>query len=177
VGFQEGVMNRVSLSRNKVHKYCAAILCAILLAGCAGIKLFSDYDEWTDESLMSIQQKTEDFIETLVTQSGTNRAAFSKHQDFYSDIDQQLRRLEFRVNSIPRNDKTIDLVKKIRLAILGEGICTSEGTSLRDLHCMRANKDKGPSATALAICRLNVNQTISAALSLELAKKQGLGQN
>jgi hypothetical protein len=177
VGFQEGVMNRISFSRNRVLTYWVAILCAILLAGCAGVKLISDYDEMTDKSLTTLQQKTDDFIETLVTQSRTNEAAFSRHQDFYSDIEQQLRRLEFRVNAIPKNDKTIDLVKKIRLVILGEGKCTAEGPSLRDLHCMRASKDKGPSATALAICRLNVNQTISAALSLEVAKKQGLGQN
>ncbi len=170
-------MNRMSLSRNPVFKYWVAILCAILLAGCAGAKLISDYDEVTDKSLTAIQQKTDDFIETLITQSGTDEAAFSKHQAFYSDIGQQLRRLEFRVNSIPKNDKTIDLVKKIRLVILGEGKCTEEGTSLRDLHCMPMSKDRGPSAMALEICRRNVNQTISAALSLELAKKQGVEQN
>ena len=169
-------MNRVSLSRNRVSKYWAAILCTILLAGCAGARLISDYDEVTDKSLMTIQQKTDDFIETLLKQSGTNKA-FSKHQAFYSDIAQELRRLEFRVNAIPKNDKTIDLVKKIRLAILGEGNCTAEGNSLRDLHCTPANKVRGPSATALAICRLNVNQTISAALGLEIAKKPDAGQN
>jgi hypothetical protein len=174
---QEDMMNRILLSRNQVLTFWVTILCAILLAGCASVKLISDYDEATDNILTTIQEKTDDFIETLLTQSGTNKAAFSKHQAFYIDIDQQLRRLEFRVNSIPRNDKTIDLVKKIRLAILGEGKCTAEGTSLRDLQCIPSNKVKGPSATALAICRLNINQTISAALSLEVAKKQGLGQN
>lgn len=167
-------MNRVSLSRNQVLKYWVAVLCAFLLAGCAGVKLISYYDEVTDKSLTAIQQKTDDFIETLFKQSGTDEAAFSKHQDFYNDIDQQLRRLEFRVNSIPKNDKTIDLVKRIRLVILGEGKCTEDGTSLRDLHCMPTNKDKGPPAKALEISRRNINQTISAALNLELAKKQGL---
>jgi hypothetical protein len=167
----------MSLSRKQALKSWIAILCAVLLAGCAGVKLIPDYDEVTDKSLMTIQQKTDDFIETLLSQSGTNKAAFSKNQTFYSDIAQQLRRLEFRVNAIPRNEKTIDLVKKVRLVILGEGKCTAEGNSLRDLHCMPANKGKGPSATALAICRLNVNQTISAALSLEVSKKQGAGQN
>ena len=170
-------MDRLTLSGNPVLKYWVAIFCAILLTGCAGAKLISDYDEVTDKSLTTIQQKTDDFIETLITQSGTKKAAFSKHQAFYSDIAQELRRLEFRVNAIPNNDKTIDLVNKIRLVILGEGTCTTEGTSLRDLHCMPANKNKGPSATALANCRLNVNKAISAALSLELAKKQGLEQN
>ncbi len=171
-------MNRVSFSKNQVFIYYSlAILCTSLLSGCAGIKLISDYDEVTDKSLTAIQQKTDDFIESLIAQSGTDEAAFGKHQFFYRDIDQQLRRLEFRVNSIPANDRTIDLVKKIRMAILGGGKCTEDGTSLRDLHCMPASKDKGPSATALKICRLTVNQTISAALSLELAKKQDLRQN
>ena len=36
---QEDVMNRVSLSKNQVRTYWIAILCAILLAGCAGAKL------------------------------------------------------------------------------------------------------------------------------------------
>jgi len=170
-------MNSMSLSRYQVLKYWVAILCAILLAGCAGAKLVSDYDEVTDKSLMTIQQKTDDFIETLITQSGTKKAAFGKHQDFYSDIDQQLRRLEFRVNAIPGNDKTIGLVKKIRLVILGEGKCTADGASLRDLHCMPANKVKGPSGISLAICRLDINKAISVALSLELAKKQDGGPN
>jgi hypothetical protein len=171
------MMDRISLSRKQALKSWIAMLCAILLAGCAGARLISDYDEVTDKSLMTIKQKTDDFIESLSTQSGTNKAAFSKQQAFYSDISQQLRRLEFRVNAIPRNDKTIDLVKKIRLAILGEGKCTAEGNSLRDLHCIPANKVRGPSATALAICRFNVNQAISAALSLEVSKKQCAGQN
>jgi hypothetical protein len=171
------MMDGISLSRKQTLKFWIAILCTILLAGCARAKLISDYDQVTDKSLMTIQEKTDDFIETLIAQSGTKKAAFSKHQDFYSDIDQQLRRLEFRVNAIPGNDKTIDLVKKIRLAILGEGNCTVEGNSLRDLHCTPANKVKGPTASALANCRLNVNKTISAALSLEVSKKQGAGQN
>ncbi len=170
-------MKGMTLSRKKVLTYWVAMLCAILLAGCAEVKLISDYDEVTDKSLTTIQQKTDDFIETLIAQSGTKKAAFSRHQDFYRDIDQQLRHLEFRVNAIPGNGKTIDLFKKVRLVILGEGKCTAEGNSLRDLHCMPANRSKGPSAIALAISRFNINQAISAALSLELAKKQGLGRN
>ena len=68
-------------------------------------------------------------------------------------------------------------MKKIRLVILGDGKCSDEGNSLRDLHCMAASKEKGPSSVALEINRRNINQTISAALSLEVAKKQGLEQN
>lgn len=167
-------MNKVSLQRNMIVKYCVFALCGFMMAGCAGVKLISAYDEVTDKSLTAIQQKTDDFIETLIKQSGTDEASFSKHQAFYNDIDQQLRQLEFRVNSIPKNDKTVNLVKNIRSAILGEGNGLEDGNSLRDLHCMTANRDKGPSAKVLEINRRSINQTISAALSLELAKKQGL---
>jgi len=39
------------------------------------------------------------------------------------------------------------------------------------------HREKGPSPMALEISRRNINQTISAALTLELAKKHGLKQN
>ena len=155
----------------------SVILVVLTLSSCAGVRLISDYDEATDKSLTAIQQKTDDFVAALIKKASTADAAFDKHKDFYDDIDQQLRRLEFRVNSIPKNDKTISLVKKIRLVILGDGKCSDEGNSLRDLHCMAASKEKGPSSVALEINRRNINQTISAALSLEVAKKQGLEQN
>lgn len=170
-------MNRMFLSRYAGFVCGAVVLYALLIAGCAGITFVSDYDEVTDKSLTAIQQQTDDFIVALAGQAGTAAAAFSKHRDFYQAIDQQLRRLEFRVNSIPKNDRTVELVKKVRLVILGEGKCSEEGTSLRELHCLPDNRDKGPSAKALEITRRNINQTLSAALSLELAKKQGLEKN
>ncbi len=166
-------MIRAFSSRNYVLKCIIVILCVLLIAGCTSVKLISDYDETTDKYLTEIQQNTDDFIETLIQQSGTDEAAFSRHQDFYEEIDRKIRRLEFRVDSIPNNKKTIDLVTDIRLVILGEGKCTEDGTSLRDIHCTPSNSDKGPSVAALEICRRNINQTISAALALELAKKRG----
>lgn len=170
-------MDKTTVQQRRFISVLSFILVVLILSSCVGIRLISDYDEATDKSLTSIQQKTDDFVATLIKKAGTTDAAFDKHKDFYDDIDQQLRRLEFRVNSIPKNDKTISLVKKIRLVILGEGKCSEEGNSLKDMHCMAASKEKGPSSKALDISRRNINQTISAALSLELAKKQGLEQN
>ena len=110
---------------------------------------------------------------------------FEQHQAFYEDIDRDLRELEFRVGSIPRNDDTVKLVEDIRKVILGTPAepgspsteCTTDGTGLRDLHCLPASRARGPSVTALEIARRNINQAISAAISLEVAKKQGLERN
>lgn len=145
----------------------------LMLAACTSVRLISDYDEVTDQKLMSIQQKTDDFIVALskVTQSADG--AFARHAAFYDDIDRDLRQLEFRVQSIPNNTKTQALVADIRKAVLGDGSCSADGASLRDLHCIPENRERGPSPRALEIARRNVNQAISAALSLELAKKQG----
>jgi len=149
----------------------------IVASGCSGVRLISDYDDTTDKALTQLQQTTDDFITKLVGAAGTDANAFAKHKEFYDNADQQLRRIEFRVNSIPHNTATIKLVSDIRKVLLGSDACSPDGTSLRDLHCLSANQATGPSKTALQIAQRNINQTIGAALSLELAKKQGLAQN
>ncbi|HUL82479.1 MAG TPA: hypothetical protein VL131_10055 [Gammaproteobacteria bacterium] len=167
--------------RNASLASSARLVCVLaalsLLASCS-TRLISDYDEATDHALTSIQQKTDDFVIGLEKVAGTPDAAFQKHAAFYDDVDHDLRQLEFRVGSIPNNSHTQTLVEDIRAAILGDGTCKADGTgkSLRDLHCS-SDAARGPSAAALEINRRNLNQTISAALQLELAKKQGLERN
>lgn len=149
----------------------------ILLCGCTSITLISDYDETTDKGLTKLQQNVDDFIEGLEKSAGTPDAGYAKNQTFYDGFDHDLRQLEFRVGAIPRNKQTIALVSKIRTVVLGTPVCTTDGASLRDMHCLPANKEKGPSKAALQIAERNIDQTISAALSLEIAKKQGLEKN
>jgi hypothetical protein len=149
----------------------------IFVSACSNVRLISDYDEPTDKALTALQQSTDDFVTKLISNAPSEDNAFEKHKKFYEDADQQLRRLEFRVASIPKNDKTKNLVSKIRSSILGDGKCSEDGESLKDLHCLPANLARGPSKVALQISQRNVNQTIGAALALELAKKQGFEQN
>lgn len=157
----------------------ATILIAtgLALSACTTVRLISHYDEPTDKALTALHHSTDEFITKLIGSARSDDNAFGKHKKFYEDADQQIRRLEFRVASIPKNDKTRKLVADIRATVLGEGKCTEDGGSLRDLHCLPANAAKGPSKKALQISQRNVDQTIGAALALELAKKQGLEQN
>jgi hypothetical protein len=127
--------------------------------------------------LTAIQQTSDDFLTKLIADAPSEKNAFDKHKQFYDDMDQQLRRLEFRVASIPKNSHSLKLVGDIRASLLGEGKCSVDGTSLKDLHCNPDGLAKGPSKLSLQIAQRNVNQTIGAALALELAKKQGLEQN
>lgn len=159
------------------HSSLIAVVLVSLLSACSTVRLISDYDEPTDKALTALQKSTDDFITKLIAAAPSDGNAFDKHTTFYEDADQQLRQLEFRVTSIPKNEHTTALVAKVRAALLGEGKCTAEGASLRDLHCIPESRLKGPSKVSLQIAQRSVNQTIGGALALELAKKQGLEQN
>ncbi|MDP1991493.1 MAG: hypothetical protein Q8K00_10770 [Syntrophales bacterium] len=170
-------MSLAILRKAQIVRMLVVAWIALLLSGCMTMRLISDYDEPTDKALTAIQHAADDFITKLVADAPSEQNGFDRHKQFYADIDQQLRRLEFRVMSIPKNSQTVTLVGNVRTALLGEGKCTAEGNSLRDLHCIPENLAKGPSKTALQIAQRYINQTIGAALALELAKKQGLEQN
>lgn len=157
------------------HWFCAALL--LLLSACSSVALVSDYDEATDKALTALQQSSDDFVMQLAARAKSDANAFDANKSFYEETDRQLRRLEFRVSSIPRNGKTMQLVAKIREVLLGDGKCSPEGSSLRDLHCLPDNRAKGPSKAALLIAQRNINQTIGAALALEIAKRQGIEHN
>jgi hypothetical protein len=146
---------------------------ALSTSGCVTVRLISNYDEPTDKGLTDIQRASDDFLMAMIANAPSEQNGFEKNKKFYDDMDQQLRRLEFRVGSIPENGHTVKLVKDIRMVILGEGKCTTEGTSLRDLHCIPDNVMKGPSQRSLIDRQQLINQTINSALALELAKKQG----
>jgi phage tail sheath protein FI len=159
---------------NKFNNFSKISIIAIIIAllqSCS-VNIISSYDEATDKYLSTLQQNVSGFIDTLEQLSGTEAAAFTKHQQTYDAFDREIRQLEFRVNAIPDNSKTIEIVKNIRLNILGGG--DSPKSSLKDIHIINEkNKNQGPSMLALEVCRRNIDQTISAALALELAKKSG----
>jgi hypothetical protein len=166
----------MAVTTDQRRRFLGPALVGLFLAqsACTTVRLVANYDEPTDRALTELQQETDAFLAGMMAGAPSDANAFDQHEQFYTDADAQLRRLEFRVASIPDNGRTVRLVALIRASILGDGKCTEEGTSLRDLHCFPANRARGPSRTALEAARRNVNQTIGSALALEIAKKQGL---
>jgi hypothetical protein len=151
-----------------------ALTLCVALSSCTQFSRISGYDEATDKALSALQQSCDDFITKLIVTAPSQQNAFKLHTSFYDSMDEQLRRLEFRVGSIPQNERTVKLVADVRTVILGSGNCSNDGSSLRDLHCRADAAATGPSAGALRIAQRNINQTIAAALSLEMAKKYSL---
>ncbi|MCX6168667.1 MAG: hypothetical protein NTX65_04985 [Ignavibacteriales bacterium] len=164
----------MKFKKNNLRRLFVISLTISLLVACNSITIISNYDEVTDKYLTTLQQSVSIFIDSLEQFSGTDTAAFAKHQKTYDMLDNQIKILEFRVAAIPKNDQTIIIVKTIRLTILGNEDTSQPKTGLKDLHCLNDhNKSYGPSKAVLEVCRRNINQTISAALTLELAKKTG----
>ena len=161
--------------------------------------LISDYDADTDKQLSALQQSTDIFISRMTAEipkwertKRSEKNSYDVQKKFYSEFDDKLRLLEFRVQSIPKNSKTQKLVADIRAAVLlpdnlakqceQEGLVIKEGeetqfNSLQSMHCLQENKAAGPSRVALEISQRNINQVIGAALALEVAKKQGTEVN
>lgn len=171
-----------------VRIFFTVLVTTVVLAACATVTLISDYDEQTDKSLTTLQQATDSFFSKLLAELPKKKSnvrseknAYKAHERFYVDVDDQLRKIEFRVQSIPKNGKSIKLVSDIRRVLLSsenEAVqCTENGASLQDLHCMEESRSGGPTRGSLEIAQRNVNQVIGAALALELAKKQGLESN
>jgi len=171
----------------------------VILTSCSTVMLISDYDADTDKQLSALQQSTDIFISRMTAEipkwertKRSEKNSYDAQKKFYSEFDDKLRLLEFRVQSIPKNSKTQKLVADIRAAVLlpdsqqkqceQEGLVIKEGeetqfNSLQSMHCLQENKAAGPSRMALEISQRNINQVIGAALALEVAKKQGTEVN
>ena len=171
----------------------------VILTSCSTVMLISDYDADTDKQLSALQQSTDIFISRMTAEipkwertKRSEKNSYDVQKKFYSEFDDKLRLLEFRVQSIPKNSKTQKLVADIRAAVLlpdnlakqceQEGLVIKEGeetqfNSLQSMHCLQENKAAGPSRMALEISQRNINQVIGAALTLEVAKKQGTEVN
>jgi hypothetical protein len=171
----------------------------VILTSCSTVMLISDYDADTDKQLSALQQYTDSFISKMTAEipkwektKRSEKNSYDAQKKFYTEFDDKLRLLEFRVQSIPKNSKTQKLVADIRAIVLlpdslekqceQEGLVIKEGeeskfNSLQALHCLQENKASGPSRMALEISQRNINQVIGAALALEVAKKQGTEAN
>jgi hypothetical protein len=154
----------------KIPILLAAVSILLSCSQCSSVRFVSDYDETTDVKLTEIQLKTADFINTLIKSYGSNAASYDSCQNYYNEIRREIETLEFRVNSIPDNKYTIETVKQIRFVILGGN---SDSSGLRGIHALPENRRNGIDPTTLSVTKRIIDQAISAALKLEIAKKRG----
>ena len=176
---KKGAIMKRQTIRSKILRAATPVLFSVaLLQSCTSVSLISPYDEVTDGYLTALHAYVLGFIDTLEQQAGRDAAALTRHEQTYEGIERQITQLEFRVAAMPNNEVIVKLVHQIRLSVLGSGGPAQEGSSLRDLHSLNEhNRALGPSRAVLEVCRRNIDQTISAALALELYEKAGKTYN
>ncbi len=146
------------------------LLLAIAASGCQ-VRLISDYDSYTDESVSKLQKSLEKHLTTM------ERAAvgfdgkpvhpdcdYATNTDFYVEAIATARSLKTRNEVRPKNSITT-----LQLGLLVENIQLIEelhkGSPPSMDHCL--------SAEDIALNRLNMDQMFVAILKLEIAKKEG----
>lgn len=90
----------------------SAILSALLLSGCVTVQLISAYDEFTEKLATEMQGEFDAFrlkIDTAVLGSG--QLSFASNRDFYKQQYLALKRLDSRVNALPKNQIAVEKVK------------------------------------------------------------------
>ena len=136
----------------------ATLLFTILVvSGCAGVRLISEYDRETDVAVTRFYRKMEGFLVSLERNIGKEKAQYENHTAFYDGIKVDLSALRVRAAAIPKNEITIQ-----QIDLLIENVDRLEAIHKLGLTC----EDIPPLRTAF-------NEICTAILKLELAKKRG----
>ena len=136
-----------------------ALLVVAAAWGCS-VRLISDYDREIDRAATRLQREMDGFLTRLEVDAGTPAAEYSANAKFYPEYLVDLRSVQVRAQSQPRNRITEE-----QLALMIDSL-----EQLRRLHAA-GPLDPGAIRTA----RNLFNQAWRAIITVELAKKRGNG--
>lgn len=132
---------------------------ALALGACITVKLAGDYDEQIDASATDMQKRMDAFLTRLeILPAGDPGRGYSRNQQFYTDYAVDLRAVETRARSLPKNSITVQQVELMESSV----------EELRNVH--QAQNDV--SNAAIVQYRQLFNTAWTAVLTWELAKKR-----
>lgn len=134
------------------------LLMILAFTGCVNVKLIAEYDSQIDQSVTEFQKKTEEFMIKMERKIGKPEASYESNVQFYDDMKIILSGIQVRANAIPKNEKTIEMLK-----LLSENL-----DKLESAHKM------GLKANDILPARSAMNIGCTAILKLELAKRRGV---
>ncbi len=80
---------------------------------CTSLKLISDYDDITDNAVMSMQEKVSRYFIKLNREIGTPKANYENYINFFDEAKVDLNNLKIRTDAIEKNDITQKIVKEL----------------------------------------------------------------
>ncbi len=152
---------RFNMKKNKLLKTLLSsqtlILVFITILSACTPKYISDYDEYTDRAITSLQREFETFFVTLDSLVDRDKCEWINHSSFYHSSKINISSVQVRVKAITKNKKTIEQV-----VLLSNSLKSLE--KLHKLGCF--------SNEQIENLRSNFNSSFTAILKLELAKKR-----
>ena len=155
--------NAAMLHRSRPWRAGLLAVVLILVAGCAEIRLISDYDQYTDEQTGVLQRKVEELFTGLERGAQLPDCKHSNHQGFYTEATIELNLLLVRNEIRPKNGITLRQLQTLKDSL----------STLEELHQLADQEDRCLGAEELVALRTGFGTSFSAILKLELAKKRG----
>jgi hypothetical protein len=91
------------------------VLIALMLTGCASIRLISEYDEITDRKIAELHEKFARHFVQLERLVGTDEGDYVHFQGFYDEVNADLRILRVRAGVLDKNEimiQSLDLMEE-----------------------------------------------------------------
>lgn len=134
----------------------------VLCAGCAELRLISDYDEFTDQTVTSLQRQVETLLTTLERSQTAPACTYGQHEKAYLAMDVDLNLLISRNKPRARNDITNKQLK----------LLDSSLSDMEALHKMQGT-DTCLGAADITLLRSAFESSFTAIVMLENAKRRG----
>jgi hypothetical protein len=142
-----------------LHISSLAVACvlAMSIVGCSSIQLIAPYDQKVDDSVTHLQQMTAEFLTKIERQGSSKPEDYKNHAKFYDDAKVALSGILVRASAVTNNTLTVQQLEILR----------QQFQKLEEEH-----QKIGIQQAAVSDLESAFNQTFTAILTLEVAKKQ-----
>lgn len=134
-----------------------AFLLALLVSGCASIKLAGDYDAQIDQGITALQKSMEIFFVKLESAEDDMAAPYARHKYFYGQTKVAISSLRIRADALERNSLSVRMLDKLQ----------------NNFDSFAADHQEGIHKMELPLYRGGFNSQFTSLLTFELAKKRG----
>lgn len=150
---------QLTVACRRLTAFVAIAAVALSLNACITVRLAGDYDQQIDASATDMQKRMDAFLTRLETlPAGDPGRSYGPNQQFYLDYAVDLRAVETRARSLPKNSITVQQVQLMESSV----------EELRNVH--QAQDDV--SNAAIGQYGQLFNTAWTAVLTWELAKKR-----
>jgi len=148
-------MNLLAMRRRQLALATVLLLAALGVAACTSVRLISNYDPIVDQSVTALQKDIDTFLTRL---ENPDPPEFGESNEFYIQVQVDLRAVQVRASAQPKNQLIIDQLELVEKNL--EILTTIHEEGLEDPQEIELMRDA-------------FQTQFRAILKLEMAKRRG----